>query len=221
MVTLITEGFKFRREMFVGGRKPAELVGLPTTVRANKKKNLRGQKGKTTGRQPAVLRRNKDDEASEEGSLDATRIENYIGVALKGLEEKLGDIVAAKVAENNKIVIESLTKWLSENKIVEEVEEDVNNNCSVDTVSDIQINANINGNTANAADRERSNEGSGNLEGNEVANPVAKPSSNGDLGKHMDESGGLEELVVGVAFYNSQQFMVRNFFICYELGYFL
>lgn len=39
MVSLIEGGFKFKGKIFGGGRKPAELVGLPINKRGGEREN--------------------------------------------------------------------------------------------------------------------------------------------------------------------------------------
>lgn len=123
MVRLIEEGFEFNSEMFFGGIKPADLVGLPPKAksRASKSKNCRGNKGKSTVRQPVGLtKRKRGDDASPSGCVEVN--DSGRAAELKQIERNFARIVEEKIAEGTRQIFVQLTKWIKENGIVEEVE---------------------------------------------------------------------------------------------------
>lgn len=123
MVRLIHEGFEFKSEMFVGGCKPADLVGLPpkSKSRASKSKYSRGNQGKSTVRQPVrFMKRKRCDDASPFGCVEVA--DSGRAAELKQLECNFARIVEEKIAEGTRQIFFQLTKWLKENGIVEEVE---------------------------------------------------------------------------------------------------
>lgn len=131
LVILISDGFKFSREMFTSGRKPAELVGITTSKRPTTEKTVKGRKVKKWGTVTVRGTMRKMDEPSTKEVLSDSLVDRCIKEALKGLEEKIGSVVASKLKDNNKTIIDGMTKWLADNKIVEEQAEDVANSSDV------------------------------------------------------------------------------------------
>lgn len=220
MLRLISQGFNFKKEMFVGGRKPAELIGVPVNKGVNKEKEARGAKGKSTTRQPAASRRHNQADSSAV-NINESVIESHITQALSAFENKLVDILVDKLRENNKLVVEGMKKWLLDNHIVEEAE--VNISSSSRSRED---NGNINFDAAN-----RSEDVTGQNTVIETENPGGNRGGLGVSGgsRGGKEGGGskectedlLESTVQEVAsYYNSDVFMVSWDSVLFKIFYY-
>lgn len=127
MVRLINEGFKFTKEMFVGGFKPSELAinKGPQRGRSKGKPPSRGTRKSVDvqTRKPrkgkAVLVQSEGEEVDSDRSLLSdlldSKFENMMNLLERNVTANVRKCIEELNQSNNKAIVEGVTSWMMRN----------------------------------------------------------------------------------------------------------